>query len=110
MTIFVEVLDLFNDLNEVDFFVTTLNEEVSELFDLKLNVFFNVDFLNWFEFCVNDVNRFNKSTNSIKMKFEVERRSGEFFKKDMNVLKVLKWLQRSNSKIKQFDCMFNKTL
>ena len=46
MTIFVKVFDLFNDLNKIDLFMTTLNEEMNELFDLKLNVFLNVDFLN----------------------------------------------------------------
>ena len=46
MTIFVEILDLFNDLNEIDFFVIILNEKVNELFDLKFSVFLNVDFLN----------------------------------------------------------------
>ena len=45
MTIFVENFNWFNDLNEIDFFVTTLNEEINELFNLKFNVFFNIDFL-----------------------------------------------------------------
>ena len=72
MTIFVEVFNLFNDLNEINFFVTILNKEVNELFDLKLNVFFNVDFLNWFESYINDVNRFNELINLIKMKFKVK--------------------------------------
>ena len=46
MTIFVEIFDLFSDSNEIDLFVTILNEEVNELFDLKLSVFLSVDFLN----------------------------------------------------------------
>ena len=110
MTIFVEVLDLFNDSNEVNFFMTTLNEEINKLFNLKFNVFFNINFLNWFESCVNNVNRFNELTNLIKIKFKIERKSNEFFKKNMNALKISKWLQQLNSKIKQSDCMFNKIL
>ena len=46
MTISVEIFDLFNDFDEIDFFITMLNEKKSELFDLKFNVFFRVDFLN----------------------------------------------------------------
>ena len=109
MTMFVKILDLFNDLNKINLFVTTLKKKKNELFDREFNIFLNVDFLNWFEFCVNDVNRLNESTNSIKTKFKVERRSNKFFKENINVLKTSKWLQRLNSKIKQFNCMFNKT-
>ena len=90
MTIFVEIFDLFNDLNEIDFFMTTLNEKVNKLFDLKFNVFLNIDFLNWFEFCVINVNWSDKLTNSIKTKFEIKRKSSKFLKKDMNVLKISK--------------------
>ena len=46
MTISIEILDLFNDSNEVDFFVTTLNKEENKLFDRKFNVFLNVNSLN----------------------------------------------------------------
>ena len=46
MTIFVEVFNLFNNLNEIDLFMTALNKEVNEFFDLKFNVFLSIDFLN----------------------------------------------------------------
>ena len=110
MMMFIEVFNLFNNSNEVDFFVITLNEGKNIFFDREFNVFFNVDFLNWSEFCANDVNRSNESTNSIKMRLEVKRKSNKFFERNVNVLKASKWLQRLNSKIKQFNYMFSKTL
>ena len=70
--IFVEIFDLFNDLNKIDFFVTMLNKEVNKFFNLRFNVFFNIDFLNWFEFCVNDVNQFNELTN-VRKTFKINR-------------------------------------
>ena len=46
MTISIEVFNLFNNLNEINFFMTTLNERKNELFNRKFNIFFNIDFLN----------------------------------------------------------------
>ena len=56
MTMFVEIFILFNDLNKINLFVIMFKKEKNELFDRKLNVFLNFNFLNWFESCVNDMN------------------------------------------------------
>ena len=99
ITMFVEILDLFNDLNEIDFFMTILKRKENVLFNREFNVFFNIDFLNWFEFYVNDKSWLNKLISLIKTKFEVKQKLNKFFEKSINVLKASKWLQRSNSKI-----------
>ena len=70
--------------------MTMLKKEKNKLFDRKLNVFLNINFLNWFKSCVNDMNRSNKSISSIKTRFKVKRKSNQFFEKNMNVLKTSK--------------------
>ena len=70
--------------------MTTLNEEKIELFNQKLNIFFNVNFLNRFKSYVNNAYRLNKSINLIKTKFKIKRRSNKVFKENMNTLKASK--------------------
>ena len=44
MTMSIKIFDLFNDSNEIDLFIITLNKEENKLFDRKLNVFLILTF------------------------------------------------------------------